>query len=260
MAYEYLRCEVSEGVAELTFARPDGKLNILDPATLRELESAIEEARSSAEVRAVLLTGEGKAFLAGADISVFPELTGPEARAFAELGHNVAYAIEALPKPVFVAVNGFALGGGCEIAMACDVIYASDKAKLGQPEIDLALIPGFGGTQRLSRLVGLQRAKELIFTGRRIDAQEAKRIGLVCEVFPHEELLPKVREIARSVAKKPPFALAQAKRVIGRGQNLPLEAANELEVQAFALCFDTEDQKEGARAFLEKRTPNWQGK
>jgi enoyl-CoA hydratase len=260
MANEYIRCQVSDGVAELTFARPDGKLNILDPVTLRELGSALDEAREDPNIQAIILTGEGKAFIAGADISVFPELRGPEAKALSELGHRVAAALEALPKAVFAAVNGFALGGGCELAMACDVVYASEKAKLGQPEVNLGLIPGFGGTQRLARLVGVQRAKELIYTGRTIDAQEAKRIGLVCEVFSAEELLPKTREAAKLVAQKPPFAIAQAKRVIHRGQDLPLEVANELEIQAFALCFDTDDQKEGARAFLEKRPPKWSGK
>jgi enoyl-CoA hydratase len=260
MAYEHLRCVVSDGVAEITFARPDGKLNILDPVTLRELLSAVEEAREAANVRALILTGDGKAFLAGADISVFPELRGPEAKALAEFGHRVANALESLPKPVFAALNGFTLGGGCEIAMACDVLYASEKAKLGQPEINLGLIPGFGGTQRLPRLVGPQRARELIYTGRTIDAQEAKRIGLVCEVFPHEDLLPKTREAAKLTAQKPPFALAQAKRVIRQGQDLSLDIANELEVQAFGLCFDTDDQKEGARAFLEKRPAVWSGK
>jgi enoyl-CoA hydratase len=259
MTYEYIRCVVNDQIAELSFTRLDGKLNILDPITLRELGSAIEEAREAAEVRAVIITGEGKAFLAGADISVFPELRAPEAKTLAELGHRVANSIELLPKPVFAAVNGFALGGGCEIAMACDVIYASDKAKFGQPEVNLGLIPGFGGTQRLPRLVGVQKARELIFTGKTIDAQEARRIGLVCEVFPHEELLAKVREVAKLTIQKAPFAIAQAKRVIRQGQGLPLDLANEMEIQSFALCFDTDDQKEGATAFLEKRPPRWSG-
>lgn len=252
-----LRYQVTNSVAEITFVREDGKLNILDTQTIQDLTAALEDARRDPDVRAILITGEGKAFLAGADISAFPTQRGPEARDLAARGHHVATAMELMPKPILAAVNGFALGGGCEMAMACDIIYSSDKAKFGQPEINLGLIPGFGGTQRLTRLVGAQRARELILTGRTIDAEEAKRIGLICDLFPHDALLTEVRTVAATLAKKPSFALAQAKRVIRLGQDVPLEVANELEVQAFGLCFDTDDQKEGARAFIEKRPPVW---
>jgi enoyl-CoA hydratase len=174
---------------------------------------------------------------------------------FGDLGHAVLNGLEALDKPVIAAVNGFALGGGTELSLACDFIYASTKAKFGQPEVNLGIIPGFGGTQRLARTVGMNKARELIYTGDVISAEEAKRIGLVAELFEPEELMAKVREKAQLVAAKGPVAIAAAKRVMNKGVDLSLDAALELEKQAFAALFGTEDQKEGMQAFVEKRKP-----
>jgi enoyl-CoA hydratase len=182
-----------------------------------------------------------------------------EAKAFADAGHKLGALLEAAHFPVIGAVNGFALGGGCELALACDFLYASDKAKFGQPEVNLAVIPGFGGTQRLARRVGIARAKELCFTGDMIGAEEALRIGLVNAVVPGAELLAKVRSVAEKIASKGPLAVAQCKRVIVRGQDVPLPIANELEAQAFATLFGSSDQREGMGAFLEKRAAKFSG-
>ncbi len=182
-----------------------------------------------------------------------------EAKAFAELGHAVCAAIERAPQPTIAAVNGFALGGGCEIALACDFLYASDKAKLGQPEVNLGIIPGFGGTQRLARRVGIGRARELCYTGDTINAEEALRIGLVNAVVPHAALMTKVSEVAQKIAKKGRLAIAQCKRVIFSGEGVPLDNANALETQSFAMLFGTHDRREGMAAFLEKRPAAFKG-
>jgi enoyl-CoA hydratase len=183
---------------------------------------------------------------------------GPaEAREFSRLGHRTLGAIEALRVPVIGAVNGFALGGGCEIALACDFIHASEKAKLGQPEVKLGVIPGFGGTQRLARRVGVAKARELVFTGQIIDAAEALRIGLVDAVHPPDDLLARAGAVAKTIAEMSPAAVERAKRVIREGEGLPLAAANQLEIEAFADCFTQPDQKEGMSAFLEKRPPKF---
>ncbi|MFP4048572.1 MAG: enoyl-CoA hydratase/isomerase family protein, partial [Desulfovermiculus sp.] len=188
MAYENISLEVQDNVAVVTINRPK-VLNALNPDTLQELEQAILEIRANADARVMVITGAGdKAFVAGADISEFPKMNALQARMFAQKGHDVFFALEDLPIPVIACVNGFALGGGCEMAMSCDFIYASDQAKFGQPEINLGIIPGFGGTQRLSRLVGRAKAKELCMTGDQITAQEARDIGLVAQIFPHAEL------------------------------------------------------------------------
>jgi enoyl-CoA hydratase len=252
--------ERDEFVATLTLNRPD-KLNALNEELMRELARHVAELDADAGVRCVILTGAGeKAFAAGADIAAMGQMTTTQAKAFADLGHRLGAALEAAHFPVIAAVNGFALGGGCELALACDFAYASDKAKLGQPEVNLGVIPGFGGTQRLARRVGEARARELCMTGEMIGAEEALRIGLVNAVVPHAELLPRVREVAKKIASKGPVAIAAAKRVIARGADVPLSTANELEATAFAALFGTSDQREGMKAFLEKRAAKFEGR
>jgi enoyl-CoA hydratase len=259
VAYHNVRLEVQDAVAEITLDRPKA-LNALNTPTLSELEQALQTVAGDQRVRAVIITGAGeKAFAAGADISEMAELQPEGARKFATLGHRVFLALESLPQATIAAVNGFALGGGCELALACDLIYASEKAKIGQPEVNLGVIPGFGGTQRLTRLVGKARAKELIFTGEMIDAAKAKEIGLVLEVLPPDRLLPHCREVAQRIASKGPLAVAQAKRAIEFGADADLRSAMELERQAFGLLFGTADQKEGMRAFVEKRKASFRG-
>jgi len=257
--YETITVEREEGFATLTLNRPD-KLNALNELLLVEVRAAILTLAQDRGVHALIVTGAGKAFAAGADISAMIEMPPAMAKAFADAGHAVGDALESAPFPSIAAVNGFALGGGCELALACDFIYASDKAKFGQPEVNLGVIPGFGGTQRLARRVGLGRARELCYTGDIIGADEALRIGLVNAVHPLESLLPKAREVAKKIAQKGPLAVAQCKRVTGRGADLPLERASELEAQAFALLFGTSDQREGMKAFLEKRPPQFTGR
>ena len=260
MAYETILVEKDGPVAVLTINRPD-KLNALNQTVLAELLGALSEAACDDGVGAIVLTGAGaKSFVAGADIGAMSKMTTAEGRAFADLGHGLGDAIANCPKPVIAAVNGFALGGGTELAIACDVIYAAENAKFGQPEVKLGVIPGFGGTQRLARLVGLQKAKELIFTGDTIDAQEALRIGLACAVFPAAALLDKAKDLARRMAAAGPLAVGQAKRAMNHGYDLTLSSALELEKQTFAMLFGTADQKEGMGAFLEKRKPAFQGK
>jgi enoyl-CoA hydratase len=244
-------------VSTCTINRPK-VLNALNEETLQELLDFATSLARSSEVRSLILTGSGdKAFIAGADISSMAKMDPRNARAFAELGHRVCDALGALPVPVIAAVNGFALGGGTEIALACDIIYASKKARFGQPEVKLGIIPGFGGTQRLARRVGVARAKEIILAGEVLTADEAVRIGLVNQVYEPEELLPKARALAESIAKRGPVAVAEAKRSIDRGLDLPLGAGNQLEREIFAALFVTHDQREGMAAFLEKRDPKF---
>ena len=246
-------------VTTLTLNRPD-KLNALNKLLLTELLAALRELAADSAVRCAVMTGAGeKAFAAGADIAAMATMTAAEARAFAALGHEVGAAMEAAHFPIVGAVNGFALGGGCELALACDFLYASDKAKFGQPEVNLAVIPGFGGTQRLARRVGIGRARELCYTGDMIDAAEALRIGLVNAVVPGAELLARAKATAEKIAQKGPLAIAQCKRVTARGADVPLPVANELELQGFAALFGSKDQREGMAAFLEKRKPAFSG-
>jgi enoyl-CoA hydratase len=187
-------------------------------------------------------------------------MTATEAKAFSETGHRIGAAIEQSRLPFIAAVNGYALGGGCELALACDFVYASDRAKIGQPEINLGILPGFGGTQRLTRRIGVGRARELCMTGDILGAEESLRIGLVDAVVPHDELLARAQKVAATIASKAPLAIAALKRAILRGQDVPLPTANELEATAFATLFGTHDQREGMRAFLEKRTPKFEGR
>lgn len=250
----------NKGIGLITFNRPK-VLNALSRETLEELKEALEGLKNNAAVRVVVLTGAGeKAFVAGADISQFPSMTLEDARRFAEFGQSVFNLLEALGQPVIAAVNGYALGGGCELASACDFIYAAPHAKFGQPEVNLGIIPGYGGTQRLVRQLGKAMAKELIFTGRIISADEALSIGLVNRVSALDKLLPDVFETARMIISRSPSAIREAKKAIETGYNKELSLGLQIEIEAFAKTFGTEDQKEGARAFLEKREPKFKGR
>jgi enoyl-CoA hydratase len=260
LGYENLRYEIDGASAVITIAR-EKALNALNRQTLNELTWALRDADGDARVRAVILTGAGdKAFVAGADIAEMESLTPTEARALGEVFQGLGDTIAQMGKPVIAAVNGFALGGGCELALACDFIYASERAKLGQPEVNLGVMCGFGGTQRLARRVGAARAMELALTGDLIGAAEAHRLGLVNAVCAPEELLPRAKAQAAKIAEKAPVAVAYTKRAVRRSEELSLSAGNELERDLFALLFATEDQKEGMRAFLEKRPAKFLGK
>jgi enoyl-CoA hydratase len=254
----FVRLDHDGHVSTLTVARPD-RMNALDAEVLAEIGGAVDEVDARADARCLLVTGEGKAFVAGADIAAMRDMSVEEARAFAQRGHDVFSALEALRLPVIAAVHGFALGGGCELALACDFIYASEKAKFGQPEVKLGVIPGFGGTQRLARRVGLGVARELVYSGAMIDAAEALRIGLANRVVPPDALMAVARETAEAIAKAGPVAVASAKRVMREGVDGPLHVGNALEVSAFAELFDTADRSEGMAAFLDKRAPTFRG-
>jgi enoyl-CoA hydratase len=240
--------------ALITINRPRF-LNALNRSTLKELTDAFAQLNGDQGVRVIIITGSGKAFIAGADISEMKEYTPEQARDFSEMGHMTMDAIQNTGKPVIAAVNGFALGGGFELALACDIILASETAKLGLPEVNLGLIQGFGGTQRLSRLVGKALAKELIFTGDAISAERAYEMGIVNRLFPPDELLPEAKNMAQNMAQKGPIALKLAKRAIDSGYNKELSEGCELEKAAFVESFTTSDSKEGMKAFLEKRKP-----
>ena len=249
-----------DGVAVLTVDRPDA-MNALDVATLTELRDRVGEAGGDAETRVVVLTGAGeRAFVAGADIKYMSGLGVEEATAWGRLGHETARLLETMPKPTIAAINGFALGGGCELALACDIRYASRAARLGQPEINLAIIPGWGGTQRLARATTLGFAKELILTGRLVDAEEAERRGLVNAVFEPDELLPKALETARLLASKSPVALAAAKRACDWSLQGSHEENLAAEGNLFGELFASDDAKEGLSAFVEKREPEFVGR
>jgi enoyl-CoA hydratase len=255
MEFKTLLFEVTDGIAMVTINRPD-KLNALNSDVIADLGEAFARIVENPEIRVVILTGAGdKAFVAGADISQMPEFNSLMGEHFAAQGQAVLNTIENCPKPVIAAVNGFALGGGTEIAMACDFIYASDKAKFGQPEINLGIIPGFGGTQRLPRLVGNAMAMELVLTGDMIDAAEAHRIGLANKVFPADQLMDEVKKTAAKIASKGQVAVRLAKDCINNGTDVDLDRALLIERQAFSMLCSTEDKNEGTTAFLEKRKP-----
>ena len=249
--------ELEHGLAVVTINRP-AALNALNSTVLLELEQAIAALAADPALRVLIITGAGpKSFVAGADILEMSEFGPQAARRFAALGHRVLAAIEALPVPVIAAVNGFCLGGGCELALACDLIYAADNARFGQPEVNLGLMPGFGGTQRLARRVGAARAAELIYTARTVKADEARAIGLVLDVYPQADLLSKVRELAECIAGKGPVAVRAAKSAITRGLDAPLAVGNALELETFANLFDSADAREGMAAFASKRTAHF---
>jgi enoyl-CoA hydratase len=255
MAYENIIFEKEENIAIITFNRPEA-MNALNNKTRAEFAQAIAEVEGDDEIKVLILTGSGKAFVAGSDIKEFNKTTPYMAHNIRRLGEMV----EKLEKPVIAAVNGFCLGGGCEIAMGCDIIIASDKAKFGQTEINIGIIPGGGGTQRLQRLIGVCRAKELIYTGDIISAAEADRIGLVNRVVPVEELMPKAKELAKKIAAKSAAALKLAKTAINRGMQTHLESGLKYEYELYSLSLSLEDKAEGVNAFLEKRTPKFVGR
>lgn len=252
MDFKNLILEKDGKVAILTINRPNA-LNALNSELLKELDLAIDNIAEDDEVLALVLTGAGKSFVAGADIGEMKDLTVSEGRKFGTLGNRVFRKLETLEKPVIAAVNGFALGGGCEISMACDIRVASEKAKFGQPEVGLGITPGFGGTQRLARLVGPAVAKELIYTADVIGADEALRIGLVNKVVGKDELLDTVKEMANKIANNAPIAVKLCKSAINRGLQCDIDTGISFEAEVFGECFATEDQKEGMTAFLEKR-------
>jgi enoyl-CoA hydratase len=248
------------GIATLVIDRA-AKLNALDGATLRELKTAVEKLAGDPEVRVLVITGSGeKAFSAGADIAAMAAMPGPDGRAYAELGHATMAAVESFPVPVLGVINGVALGGGFELALACDLLIASSRARLGQPEINLGLIPGFGGTVRLVKRVGLTRARELIYLGTTIPAEDALRMGLVTRVVQPETLPAAAQDLAEELARKAPVALRQAKRATAMALEKDTPEACRVEVEAFARTFVSEDRVEGLKAFLEKRDPAWRGR
>ena len=261
MSYDNIVLEQPEaGIYLITVNRPKA-LNALNGETLDEIAAAIAHVGADASARALLVTGAGeKAFVAGADIAQMQSFTSAEAQAFSEKGNRTFRALEMLPIPAIALVNGYALGGGCELAMACDWIIASDRAQFGQPEVNLGVVAGFGGTQRLPRLVGRAMAMELLVTGRILKADEALRIGLVNQVVASGELRDKGLEIARTIAAKGPVAVRLTKQIVQRGQDLDLVNACQQEAYAFGLTCATEDQKEGMKAFLEKRPAKFSGR
>lgn len=260
MNYKNLIAEIKGSIALVTINRPD-KMNSLSLETLNEMQALFNRLKDDKEVNVVILTGAGeKAFVAGADISELNKLNGITGEEFAKTGQQVFNLIENLGKPVIAAVNGFALGGGCELALACHIRLASNKAKFGQPEVNLGIIPGFGGSQRLSKLVNTGRAMEYILTGDMIDADEAFRIGLVNRVYNPDELLPKAFEIAEKISTKAQLAVAMAVKAVKFSEKSNLNEGLDYEASLFGLCCGTDDFKEGTQAFLEKRKPNFSKK
>ena len=261
MTYQNIIVELAEpGIYVLTVNRPQA-LNALNATTLDELENALSRVAEDSAARALLVTGAGdKAFVAGADIAAMRTMSTLEALAFSEQGQRAMQALEALPVPVIALVNGYALGGGCELALACDWIVAAERAVFGQPEVNLGIPPGFGGTQRLARLIGRARAMELVTTGRQIKADEALAIGLVNQIVPAGELMKTGLETARLIAAKAPLAVRVCKQALRRGLDMDLGNGCALETSLFAFAFGSADRKEGMAAFLEKRAPKFEGK
>ncbi len=260
MSFQYIIYEKSESIATITLNRPEA-LNAWSQELAQEFLSAMEDARTDESVKAVVITGAGeKAFSAGADIKAMKGMTALKARELSNMGYRICNAIERLEKPVIAAINGFALGGGMEVSMACDFRIASDKARMGQTEINIGLIPGWGGTQRLTRLVGKARAKELVYTGRIIDANTALQWGIVNMVVPAEQLKTAVMQFAQELANKAPVAMKVAKSLIDKGADVDLESALALEREGFGVVASSEDLQEGVSAFTEKRKPTWKGK
>lgn len=256
MAYKNLIYEKDGKVAYVKMNRPD-VLNALNSETFHELAGLFDDIEKSRDLRAVVVTGEGRAFVAGADIAELSKMSQLQARAFSRLGQMVFSKIENLSIPVIAAVNGFALGGGCEFAMCCDIRWASDKAKFGQPEVSLGVTPGFAGTQRLARLCSAAVAKELILSGNMIDAKRAYEIGLVTNVLPPDSLLAEVKTLAEKIASQGPVAVRLAKQAINRGIDGSFETGAGYESEVFGLCFSHPESSEGLKAFLEKRKPDW---
>ena len=247
-----IKMEQQGHVGILTVNRPDA-LNALNSAVLEELDRALDQVEANEEIYVVVLTGEGRSFVAGADIGEMKGFSSIDGKKFGVHGGGVFLKLENMSKPVIAAVNGFALGGGCELAMACDIRLASEKAKFGQPEVGLGITPGFGGTQRLPRIVGVSKAMELILTAKTIGAAEAKAIGLVSEVYPPEELMGKAMELAEAICANAQIAVRQSKRCIRMGMQTDIQTGSAFEAEAFGVCCGTEDKNEGMGAFLEKR-------
>jgi len=259
MSYANILVEKKENIGIIKINRPNN-LNALNKDTIIELTKAVEELEKDKNIKVAILTGEGKAFIAGADIKQMKDMNPSEAKKFAEIGHKLLMNIENSRLPFIAAVNGYALGGGCEVMMACDICIASASAKIGQPEINLGIHPGFGGTQRLPRLVGRMKAKELLLTGENIDANEAHRIGLVNMVVPDDKIMEEAERIANKIVSKSTVQTDFIKSLVNKGMEVDLKKACELEISYFSKSFQTEDQKEGMTAFLEKRKPNFKGK
>ncbi len=255
--YKNVLVATKDGITTVTINRPKA-MNALDKETLLELDGLMTTLAGDKATKAVIITGAGdKAFVAGADLGAMSTMTALEGRDFGNLGHKVFDAIENLPQVVIAAVNGYALGGGCELAMACDIRIASTAAKFGQPEVTYGIIPGFGGTQRLPRLVGKGIAKQYLYTGDMFGAEEAYRIGLVNVVTSPEELIPQAEAMLAKILKKSPLAIASVKDVVNKGMEMDQSSAMSYEAQAFGVCFATADQKEGMAAFLERRKPEF---
>lgn len=259
-SFKNILLDAQGGVAVLTVNRPD-KLNALSIETLHELKTAVEAIISNNEIRAAIVTGSGqKAFISGADISEFVKMNATDAKNFAELGQSVLNMMECGGKPFIAAINGYALGGGCELALACAIRIASENAKLGQPEVKLGIMTGFGGSQRLVRVVGKARAMELCLLGGQIDAQTALQWGLVSRVFPQAQLMDEARKMAAALAAGAPLALRYTMEAINKAADVPLDEGLLYEANLFGLCFATEDKNEGTTAFLQKRAPQFKGK
>lgn len=260
MEFKFIIYEKSEGVATIALNRPEA-LNAFSKQVVEEVLRALEDVKSDENVHVVVLTGAGeRAFSAGADIKAMAGWTALKARELSLMGESLCLALENLEKPVVAAINGYALGGGLEVAMACDVRIASENASMGQTEVNIGLIPGWGGTQRLTRLVGMMKAKELVFTGKKFDARTAEQLGIVNMVAPADRFRETVRQFALELASKPPVALKVAKAVINKGANIGLDSALALEREGFGVVASSEDFKEGVSAFTEKRKPVFKGK
>ena len=258
MDYKNIIVKREDNIVVITINR-EKALNALNAETIAELQDFFRHSWNDRTIGCVIITGAGKAFVAGADISELAKCDVKAGVRTSMLGLYLMQSIENFPRPVIAAVNGFALGGGCELAMACDIRLASEKARFGQPEVNLGLIPGYGGTQRLARLVGRGKAKQLIFSGAIVDAAEARRIGLADEVYPVEELMNKAMELAKLIASKAPVAISVAKECINRGLDINLAAGCDFEKTSFGTIFGTDDAKEGMAAFLEKRGAQFKG-
>ena len=247
----FVTLEAKGPIGILTMNRPEA-LNALNEQVLRDLDAALDQAAAQDDILVLVLTGAGRSFVAGADIAQMKDLSPMEAKRFGLFGNGVFLKLENFPKPVIAAVNGFALGGGCELAMSCDIRVASEKAKFGQPEVGLGITPGFGGTQRLARIVGTSNAMELILTAKTISAAQAQEIGLVSHVYPPEELMDKALELAQAIAANAQVAVRESKAAIRRGLQTDMATGAAFEAEAFALCFATEDQKDAMTAFVNK--------
>ncbi len=247
----FVELEQRDHVGLITINRPE-VLNALNLQVLDELDAMLDKVEDNKDIFVLVITGAGRAFVAGADIGEMANFSASEAKTFSRHGNSIMLRLTRFPRPVIAAVNGYALGGGCELAMSCDIRIGSDKAKFGMPEVGLGITPGFGGTQRLARMVGMSTATELVLTGRTIDAQEALQIGLINHLYPADQLLDKAMELAQIIASKPQVAVRQAKQAIRIGTQIDMSSAIAFESEAFGLCFSTEDQKDSMQAFLNK--------